>query len=151
MIILGVDPADIENVLTQHSMRDALQDKLLISITAGWRPKLEQIIYLRTRNNSGQQIGPSLGFRANPAPASPPNHLAVFEKIGRAVQIEPSLMNATTAVGGSPLAFSAVVCDALIDAAVAVGIRRDLAHTMIFQFMQGTASMLQGEMHPAVL
>lgn len=32
-----------------------------------------------------------------------------------------------------------------------VGVPRNLAHTMIFQSMQGTATMLQGGMHPAIL
>ncbi|KAJ5670668.1 uncharacterized protein N7477_006031 [Penicillium maclennaniae] len=145
VIILGVDPAEIEKVLTQHSRCDALQVKLVISIAAGsTRPKLEAD-HLRKRNNRGHQLGPSLGLGAYPAPALPPNHLAIYEKIVHAVQIEPRLMNATTAVDGFTPAFFAVICDALIDAAMAVGVPRDLAHTMILQSMQGTASMLQGE------
>lgn len=171
VIILGVDPADIEKVLKQHSLRDALQDKLLISIVAGWtRHKLEQTIYgsettaankwgrawvMRTLPNIAAQVSQSLTAIEVSEPTPPEHYLqittAIFEKIGRAVQIEPRLMNATTAVGGSTPAFFAVICDALIDAAVAVGVPRDLAHTMIFQSMQGTATMLQGGMHPAVL
>jgi pyrroline-5-carboxylate reductase len=171
VIILGVDPADVERVLTQHSLREALQDKLLISIAAGWtRHKLEQTIYgsettatnkagrawvVRTLPNIAAQVSQSLTAIEVSEPAPPEHYLqittAIFEKIGRAVQIEPRLMNATTAVGGSTPAFFAVICDALIDAAVAVGVPRDLAHTMIFQSMQGTATMLQSGMHPAVL
>lgn len=169
--ILGVDPADIETVLKQHGLQDALKDKLLISIAAGWtRQKLEQTIYgtetthsnqsgrawvVRTLPNIAAQVSQSLTAIEVSEP-SPPEHFlrittAIFEKIGRVVQIEPRLMNATTAVGGSTPAFFAVICDALIDAAVAVGVPRDLAHTMIFQSMQGTATMLQGGMHPAML
>lgn len=171
MIILGVDPADIEKVLTQHSLREALQGRLLISIAAGWtRQKLEQTIYgsettaanksgrawvVRTLPNIAAQVSQSLTAIEVSEPTPPEHYLqtttAIFERIGRAVQIEPRLMNATTAVGGSTPAFFAVICDALIDAAVAVGVPRDLAHTMIFQSMQGTATMLQGGMHPAVL
>lgn len=171
VIILGVDPADIEKVLTQHSLREALQDTLLISIAAGWtRQKLEQTIYgsettaanksgrawvVRTLPNIAAQVSQSLTAIEVSEPTPPEHYLqittAIFERIGRAVQIEPRLMNATTAVGGSTPAFFAVICDALIDAAVAVGVPRDLAHTMIFQSMQGTATMLQGGMHPAVL
>lgn len=171
VIILGVDPADINKVLTQHGLREALQDKLLISIAAGWtRPKLEQTIYgsettatnkpgrawvVRTLPNIAAQVSQSLTAIEVSEPTPPETHLqittAIFEKIGRAVHIEPRLMNATTAVGGSTPAFFAVICDALIDAAVAVGVPRDLAHTMIFQAMQGSATMMQGGMHPATL
>lgn len=154
VIILGVDPADIEKVLTQHSLRDALQDQLLISIAAGWtRQKLEQKIcgsetttasklgrawVVRTLPNIAAQVSRSLTAIEVSEPTPPEYYLqittAIFEKIGR-VQIEPRLMNATAAVGGSTPAFFAVIYDALIDAVVAAGVPRNLAHTMIFQSM----------------
>ncbi|KAJ5180050.1 hypothetical protein N7492_003260 [Penicillium capsulatum] len=171
VIILGVDPTDIESTLTQHGLREALAEKLVISIAAGWtRQKLEQTIYgsetttnnksdrawvIRTLPNIAAQVSQSLTAIEVSEPSPPVQYVhittAIFEKIGKAVQIDPRLMNATTAVGGSTPAFFAVICDALIDAAVAVGVPRDMAHTMIFQSMQGTATMLQGGMHPAVL
>lgn len=56
IIILGTDPADIETVLRQPGLREALANKLLISIAAGWtREKLEQVLYgseTRARNTS---------------------------------------------------------------------------------------------------
>ncbi|KAJ5699071.1 hypothetical protein N7462_001076 [Penicillium macrosclerotiorum] len=171
VIILGVDPADIQTVLTQHGLREVLEGKLLISIAAGWtRQKLEQTIYgsettiankpdrayvVRTLPNIAAQVSQSLTAIEVSEPALPEHYLqittAIFEQIGRPVHIDPRLMNATTAVGGSTPAFFAVICDALIDAAVAVGVPRDLAQTMIFQSMQGTAMMLQGGMQPATL
>ncbi|KAJ5813573.1 uncharacterized protein N7503_000323 [Penicillium pulvis] len=171
VIILGVDPVDIAKVLTQTGIREALKDKLLISIAAGWtRQKLEQTIYesettsentdgrawvVRTLPNIAAQVSQSLTAIEMSEPTPPDEYLqittAIFERIGRTVQIPPHLMNATTAVGGSTPAFFAVICDAMIDAAVAVGVPRDLAHTMIFQSMQGTATMLQTGIHPALL
>ncbi|KAJ5110162.1 hypothetical protein N7532_002807 [Penicillium argentinense] len=171
VVILGVDPADIESVLTQHGLREALENKLIISIAAGWtRQKLEETIYgsattnankanrawvVRTLPNIAAQVSQSLTAIEVSEPAPPEHYLqittAIFEQIGKAVQIDPKLMNATTAVGGSTPAMFAVICDAMIDAAVAVGVPRELAHTMIFQSMQGTAAMLQSGMHPALL
>ncbi|KAJ5731590.1 uncharacterized protein N7483_006098 [Penicillium malachiteum] len=171
VIILGVDPADIQRALTQDGMREALENKLLISIAAGWtRQKLEETVYgtytteinqlgrawvIRTLPNIAAQVSQSLTAIEVSEPTPPEHYLqittAIFERIGRALQIEPKLMNATTAVGGSTPAFFAVICDAMIDAAVAVGVPRDLAHTMIFQSMQGTATMLQSGIHPALL
>lgn len=60
-------------------------------------------------------------------------------------------MDATTAVGGSTPAFWAIICDAFIDAAVAVGLPRDIAQAQIYQSMAGTAAMLQSGIHPGVL
>lgn len=171
VIILGADPADIETVLTQPGLRDALTGKLIISIAAGWtRQKLEATVYgsattaentagrawvVRTLPNIAAQVSQSLTAIETSEPALPERYLqittSIFEQIGKAVHVDPKLMNATTAVGGSTPAFFAVICDAMIDAAVAVGMPRDMAHTMIFQSMQGTATMLQSGIHPALL
>ncbi|KAJ5143518.1 uncharacterized protein N7515_002305 [Penicillium bovifimosum] len=171
VIILGPDPADIESVLRQPGLREALSGKLLISIAAGWtRQKLETTLYgspttannvagrawvVRTLPNIAAQVSQSLTAIETSELALPGKYLEVttwiFEQIGKVVHVEPRLMNATTAVGGSTPAFFAVICDAMIDAAVAVGLPRDLAHTMIFQSMQGTATMLQSGVHPALL
>ncbi|KAJ5787793.1 NADP oxidoreductase coenzyme F420-dependent [Penicillium paradoxum] len=171
VIILGTDPADIENVLTQPGIHETLVDKLLISIAAGWtRQKLETTLYgsvttaenaagrawvVRTLPNIAAQVSQSLTAIEKPDLGLPEAYLqittSIFEQIGKAVHVDPKLMNATTAVGGSTPAFFAVICDAMIDAAVAVGLPREMAHTMIFQSMQGTATMLQSGIHPALL
>jgi pyrroline-5-carboxylate reductase len=39
----------------------------------------------------------------------------------------------------------------MIDAAVAVGMPRNTAQTMIYQSMQGTAALLQSGVHPGIL
>ncbi|KAJ5632646.1 hypothetical protein N7490_008985 [Penicillium lividum] len=171
VIILGVDPFDIEKVLTEPGIREALNSKLLISIAAGWaRQTLEETIYgskttksnvtgrawvIRTLPNIAAQVSQSLTAIEVSEPVPPSHYLqiteAMFDQIGRVVQIPPHLMNATTAVGGSTPAFFAVICDAMIDAAVAVGVPRELAHIMISQSMLGTATMLQSGIHPALL
>jgi pyrroline-5-carboxylate reductase len=60
-------------------------------------------------------------------------------------------MAATTAVGGSTPAFFAIICDAMIDASVAVGVPRESAQQMIYQSMMGTAAMLKSGVHPGAL
>ena len=171
VIILAVDPSTVETVLTQEGIREALQSKLLISVVAGWtREKLETTIYgpkstsenrqqrawiVRTLPNIAAQVAQSLTAieLSDPSLPSPLMKITegIFERVGKTVQIEPKLMDATTALGGSTPAFFAVICDALIDAAVAVGVPRATAHVMTFQAMQGTASMLQSGIHPALL
>lgn len=171
VIILAVDPSTVEAVLTQDGIRKALESKLLISVVAGWtREKLETTIYgskttsensqgrawvVRTLPNIAAQVAQSLTAIELSQPPLPSSLMqittSIFERVGKTVQIEPRLMDATTALGGSTPAFFAVICDALIDAAVAVGVPRATAHVMTFQAMQGTASLLQSGIHPALL
>ncbi|KAF7559921.1 hypothetical protein G7046_g4246 [Stylonectria norvegica] len=175
VIILGVDPADVSAALTQPRLSDALADKLLISIVVGWtRQKLETTLYgdettrhnaksrariIRTLPNIGARVSQGLTtieVSSDNSEPQMPEHLlaltnALFEKVGKVVQIPPRLMSATTAVASSTPAFFAVICDAMIDAAVAVGVPRDMAQTMIYQSMQGTATLLQSGVHPGIL
>ncbi|EKG14298.1 Pyrroline-5-carboxylate reductase [Macrophomina phaseolina MS6] len=174
VVILGADPADVDAVLTQPGMRAALGSKLLLSLVAGWpRTQLETTLYgsattpstaptrariVRTLPNIAAAVGQSLTAIEMPADAAllPDAHLAlterIFQRIGRTQRIAPKLMDATTALAGSTPAFFAVICDALVDAGVAVGVPRDQASAMIFQAMRGTAALLQeGGVHPGVL
>ncbi|KAI8256889.1 putative pyrroline-5-carboxylate reductase protein [Colletotrichum sp. SAR 10_98] len=171
VVILGVDPGDVESVLSQPGTADALKDKLIISVAAGWtRGKLESTLYgsettadntegrawvVRTLPNIAAMVSQSLTAIEISDPPVPAPYMelteAIFEKIGKAVKIAPKLMNATTAVGGSTPAFWGVICDAMIDAAVAVGVPRNLASTMIFQSMLGSATLMQNGLHPSLL
>ncbi|EGY22062.1 pyrroline-5-carboxylate reductase [Verticillium dahliae VdLs.17] len=177
VIILAVDPADIVSTLKEQGVAEALSSphngrpKLLISVAAGWtRQDLEKTIFgtptdtsnaesgrawiIRTLPNIAAQVTQSLTAIeiSDPTPPSWALELCdtIFTQIGKTVHIPPALMDATTAVAGSTPAFFAVICDALIDAAVAVGVPRPLAHTMTFQSMLGTATMMQGGLHPAL-
>lgn len=174
VVILAADPAHIESVLSEKGMADALAEKLLVSVAAGWtKQKLESAIYgsesteenqkdrawvIRTLPNIATVVSQGLiaiEVDDNSKPSIPDEYLqlttTLFESVGKTVKIHPRLMNATTAVGGSTPAFFAIICDALIDASVAVGVPRESAQAMIYQSMQGTAAMMQGGMHPGVL
>jgi pyrroline-5-carboxylate reductase len=168
IIILGVDPSAVESTLKQDGIVSALKGKLLISVAAGWsRDALENLVsansstesertwVLRTLPNICAQVSQSLTAIEDPATDFPPEYMqiadAIFTQIGKTVHIAPRLMDATTAVGGSTPAFWAVICDALIDAAVAVGLPRPIAQAQIYQSMRGTAEMLQSGVHPGLL
>ncbi|KAL6705527.1 hypothetical protein ACN47E_006644 [Coniothyrium glycines] len=169
IIILGVDPSQVEATLKQEGLAEALKGKLLISVAAGWsRENLEKLVstgnstkegertwVLRTLPNVAAQVSQSLTAIEDPAEGFPGVYMeiadAIFSQVGQAIHIAPRLMNATTAVGGSTPAFWAIICDAFIDAAVAVGLPRDIAQAQIYQSMRGTAEMLQSGVHPGVL
>jgi len=170
IIILGVDPSEVEPTLKQEGLSEALKGKLLISVAAGWpREKLEKLVssdessedeknqtwVLRTLPNIAALASQGLTAIEDPRKNFPEHYMttaeSIFNQVGRTVHIAPRLMDATTAVGGSTPAFFAVICDALIDAAVATGVPRGTAQQMIYQSMRGTAEMLQSGIHPGVL
>ncbi len=169
IVILGVDPSQVEATLAQKGLIEALSGKLLISVAAGWsREDLEKLVsanetsgedsrtwVLRTLPNIAAQVSQSLTAIEDPGSDFPSRYMeiadSIFSQIGKTVHIAPRLMNATTAVAGSTPAFWAVICDAFIDAAVAVGMPRAMAQEQIYQSMKGTAEMLQSGIHPGVL
>jgi pyrroline-5-carboxylate reductase len=170
VVILGVDPADVEATLEGDGVAAGLKGKLLISIAAGWaRESLEKIIssaqgspsrdertwVLRTLPNVAAQVSQSLTAIEDPDPDTPHKHIktceAIFNQIGRTVQLAPKLMAPASAVGGSTPAFWAIICDAFIDASVAVGVPRKSAQDMIYQSMMGSAAMLQSGIQPGEL
>ncbi|KAL1863187.1 proline dehydrogenase [Paecilomyces lecythidis] len=171
IVILSVDPVDVENTLRQCDLSDALKNKLLISVVAGWtRKKLETVLYgsettatnmedrcqiVRTLPNIAATVAESITAIETSDPPLQPHYVqitdSIFNRIGKTAYIDPKLMDAATAVGGSTPAFFSIICDALIDASVAVGVPRAVAQTMIFQAMRGTATLLQSGIHPGVL
>jgi len=72
--------------------------------------------------------------------------------VGLVEVIPEEYMDAVTAVSGSGPAFVFLVAEALTDAAVDIGLPRDLARRIVNQTLTGSALMMQetGE-HPAVL
>lgn len=164
VVILALDPSVIETALRKPGMGAALGNKLVISVAAGWTPlQIETMIYrdentcvIRTLPNIAAIVSQSLtAIEIEPGRTIPKEYLeltdTIFSQVGKTVHVPPNLMDATTAVAGSTPAMFSVIVDAMIDAAVAVGMPRSLAHTMIFQAMQGTATMLQSGMTPAEL
>ena len=78
--------------------------------------------------------------------------LELFSTVGLVESIPEEYMDAVTAVSGSGPAFVFLVAEALTDAAVEVGLPRDLARRLVNQTLIGSSIMMQesGE-HPAVL
>ncbi|KAK2595372.1 hypothetical protein QQS21_006908 [Conoideocrella luteorostrata] len=170
VIILATDPTDVESVLTEPGLCDQLSQKLLISVAAGWtRQKLEGVLYgeghsinaenrawvIRTLPNVAAVVHAGLTVIETPHPDLPPGHMdttkSIFDCVGKTMVLQPHLLDAATAVGGSTPAFFAVICEAFIDASVAVGVPRDIAHGSIAQSMLGTARMLLSGMQPSAV
>jgi pyrroline-5-carboxylate reductase len=76
----------------------------------------------------------------------------IFTSVGRCEVVEEQYCNAVTALSGSGPAYMYLVMEALADAGVMVGLRRDLALQLVAQTMLGSARMvLETKRHPASL
>ncbi|ESZ95063.1 pyrroline-5-carboxylate reductase [Sclerotinia borealis F-4128] len=169
-IILAVNPSDLVDTLRQPGLADALTDKLVISVIAGWtRQKIEATLLdnygyingmpkfwvVRTLPNIAATVAQSITAVETPCENLPGEYLdltnAIFNRIGKVIQLDPKRIDAFTAVGGSTPAFFAVIADALVDAAVAVGIPRCEANVIIAQSMLGSATLLQNGLSPGDL
>lgn len=166
VILLAVEPIEVEPVLTAPGLGQHLEGKLIISVAAGWtRQRLEALTgagsggngswVIRTLPNTAAVVHEGLTVIEAPDADTPTKFMkltkSIFDCVGKTIVLPPRLLDAATAVGGSTPAFFSVICEAFIDASVAVGVPRDAAHEMISQSMLGTARMLQAGTHPALI
>jgi pyrroline-5-carboxylate reductase len=77
---------------------------------------------------------------------------AIFNRVGRTVEVHESLLNAVTALSASGLAFLYVVLEAMAEGGVSTGLSREMSTLLAAQAMLGAAQMVlaTGD-HPALL
>jgi len=77
---------------------------------------------------------------------------SIFSTVGRSVVVEEKHMDAVTGLSGSGPAFFYIIIEALAEAAVNVGLPRDVATMLAAQTAYGSARMvLETGYHPALL
>jgi pyrroline-5-carboxylate reductase len=161
IILVCVKPAQISAVATVLRESSLRPDTLLISILAGVScERLESLLHLpnawvRAMPNTPCVVGQGMTAVCGGRGATP-EHLAVAERIfssvGRCAVVEEHYCNAITALSGSGPAYMYLMMEALADAGVRVGLRRDLALELVAQTMLGSARMvLETGRHPASL
>ncbi len=160
VVVLAVKPPQVKPVLREISpVLNA--DKVLISIAAGVtmesiREEIDpQVPVVRVMPNVPCLIGQGvMGLSFSEAVASDKQNviLELFSTVGLVEPVPEEYMDAVTAVSGSGPAFVFLVAEALTDAAVDVGLPRDLARRLVNQTLIGSSAMIQesGE-HPALL
>lgn len=88
-------------------------------------------------------------------PPLPPHTKAlvtwIFKRVGDIVYLPTSAMDASTALVGSAPAMFALVLEAAVDGAVAMGIPRPEAQKMATQAMRGATGLVQAGEHPTIL
>jgi pyrroline-5-carboxylate reductase len=172
VVLLGCKPYMVDDILAEEGMKEALKGKLLISICAGVPvSQIEQALYgevstgdpekegkcrvVRAMPNTASGIRESMTVIATSIPPLPADTSAlvtwIFKRIGDVVHLPASTMDASTALCGSGPAFFALMLEAAIDGAVAMGLPRAEAQRMAAQTMRGAAGLVLAGEHPALL
>ncbi|MFA7078152.1 MAG: pyrroline-5-carboxylate reductase [Syntrophomonas sp.] len=160
VIILAVKPAQIKSILA--ATRDVWNnEKLLISIAAGIKiaaieKELGQPVrVVRVMPNTPCLVGEGAAAIAGGHHASPADLQLVqtmLDRVGVAIILEESYMDAVTAVSGSGPAYAFLIVEAMMDAALNLGLSSDISRRLVLQTLKGSLTMLEktGD-HPAVL
>ncbi|KAK4138319.1 pyrroline-5-carboxylate reductase-like protein [Trichocladium antarcticum] len=176
VVILGCKPYMAQEILSEPGLAAALQGKLLISILAGvTEAQIESTLaaaaaadnttttttttnpcrVVRAMPNTASLIRESMTVIGISNPPLDPEALGlvtwIFKRIGEVVYLPPATMDVCTALCGSGPAFFALMLEAAIDGAVAMGLPRAEAQRMAAQTMKGAAGLVLNGDHPALL
>jgi pyrroline-5-carboxylate reductase len=168
VVLLACKPYMVQDVLSDPGMAAALEGKLLISILAGvTETQLETTLttandgqptrcrVVRAMPNTASLIRESMTVIGISNPPLDPDTLGlvtwIFKRIGEVVYLPPSTMDVCTSLCGSGPAFFALMLEAAIDGAVAMGLPRAEAQRMAAQTMKGAAGLVLNGDHPALL
>lgn len=172
IILLACKPYMVKDVLSEPGMAKALHGKLLISVCAGITVEHIEIALhgavpskdpeedgrcrvVRAMCNTAALIRESMTVIGATNPPLPPVTEAlvtwIFKRVGDVVYLPAHNMDASTALCGSGPAFFALMLEAAIDGAVAMGLPRAEAQKMAAQTMRGTTGLVQSGEHPAIL
>lgn len=172
VVLLGCKPYMVNDILAVDGVKEALKGKLLISICAGVPvTQIDEALYgadldshpihsdkcriVRAMPNTASAIKESMTVIATSVPPLPEDTSAlvtwIFKRIGDVVHLPASTMDASTALCGSGPAFFALMLEATIDGAVAMGLPRAEAQRMAAQTMRGAAGLVLAGEHPALL
>jgi pyrroline-5-carboxylate reductase len=155
-VIVSVKPSDVESVVTAIAEAAAKSDvdsveQVFVSVAAGvmttfYESKLPAgSPVVRVMPNAPALVGAGVSALAKGRFATA-EHLkevaGLFDCVGGVITVPESQLDAVTAVSGSGPAYFFLMVEALIDAAVAVGLSRPVATDLAVQTMAGSAAML---------
>lgn len=155
-VIIAVKPSDVESVIGEiaHAAVEADTDsaeQVFVTIAAGITTGyLEAKLpagtpVIRAMPNAPSVVGAGVSALAAGRFATPEQLkevAALFDSVGGVLTVPESQLDAVTAVSGSGPAYFFLLIEALVDAAVAVGLSRPVATELVAQTMAGSAAML---------
>lgn len=149
VVIVAVKAADAKHVLDEIS--ECVQGKLVISFMAAIslsriERHLPKARVVRAMTNMPAVVGEaatafSPGTRVTPTDLETTRF--VLGKLGEAIELPESQLDAVTALSGSGPAYIAILIDALVTAGLKVGLPRDTAFRLATQTLVGTSKLLR--------
>ena len=152
VIILAVKPKDFDSVLKNEICCGVSKDKILISIAAGITTKyIEDIVgkdvpVIRAMPNMAARIGEAASsISAGSSVSAAQMKLAgeIFSTVGDVVEVKESLADSVTAVSGSGPAYFFYLVEAMIDAAMDLGLDEGTAKKLVVKTALGSAKLLE--------
>jgi len=154
LLVLAVKPNDVDAVLTElgKAELDTDRDQVLVSLAAGVPTgRLETKLpagfpVIRVMPNTPMLVGQGMSVLA-PGRFAGADQLelvtGLLGAVGEVAVVTEAQMDAVTAVSGSGPAYFFLVVEAMVDAAVGLGLSRDVAAGLVRQTMLGSAAMLE--------
>jgi len=158
IIILAVKPNIVIEVLKQ--IRESIKNKLVITIAAGIKTKeYEKAILgvniIRCMPNMPAQVGAgmtTLCKGANITKTQLEAAINIFKCAGQTLVIDEKDMDGATALAGSAPAYVFLMAEAMADAGVLAGLKREDAYKLVYQTILGSAQLLiKTKKHPGQL
>jgi len=161
VIILAVKP-QIMRIVLDASKKLVTPEHLIISIAAGlpisfYEEGLERndCKIIRVMPNTPALVlegASGISGNANVAQEEMQQAETIFNKIGKAVVLPESSIDAVTGLSGSGPAYVFTFAEALIDAGIEQGLPRPTAETLALQTLLGSVKLLmESKKHPAEL
>jgi pyrroline-5-carboxylate reductase len=155
-VIVAVKPSDVESVVREIAEAAANSDtdsveQVFVTVAAGVATSFYESMLpagspvIRVMPNAPALVGAGVSALAKGRFATPGQLKEVatlFDCVGSVITVPESQLDAVTAVSGSGPAYFFLLVEALVDAAVAVGLPRPVATDLAVQTMAGSAAML---------
>lgn len=155
-VVVAVKPADVESVMSEiaravGAAESDTADQVFVTVAAGitityFEAKLPAgTPVVRAMPNTAALVGAGVTALAKGrfvTAAQLEGVSALFDSVGGVLTVPEAQMDTVTAVSGSGPAYFFLMIEALVDAAVAAGLSRDVATDLTTQTMAGAAAML---------
>lgn len=159
MLLLAVKPLQINGVL--QSIKPYFKQQILLSVAAGVSTEqientlTASVPVIRAMPNTPCLVGEG-AIVLSPGKYTNEEQIhfvqGLLKGVGIVEVMPESYMDAVTAVSGSGPAYVFLVVEAMMDAAVQVGLNYDTARSLVLQTIRGSITMLEKQgVHPAVL
>ena len=145
VILLAMKPQDLNSAF--KGIKDKLKDKLIISVLAGASSSIIKKVtaskrVIRVMPNAPALCGCGITAIAVNAGLREKDLVLcemIFKSVGDTVFIKENFLDAVTAISGSGPAYFFLLMEAMIDAAVGLGIKKPIAQRLVLQTAVGAS------------